>query len=77
MTSVTRTYSPLNLQLIADEARQLVEKGTIDRRQSLYVLCRYFPPREWIAVETELEFNGFLMRDLITDLIGDEQWTDD
>lgn len=77
MTDPTQTSPSLDLNAIAEEARQLVEKGAIDRRHRLYVLCQYFSPREWNAVETELEFNGLLMRDRIVDLIGDEKWTND
>lgn len=77
MADSSKTRPFLNLSAITDEARQLVEKGTLTRRQPLYALCQYFSPREWNAVETELEFNGFLMRDHIADLIGDEQWTND
>lgn len=77
MTDPTQTRPSLDIGAIADETRQLVEKGVINRQQHLYVLCQHFPPREWIAVETELEFKGLLMRDRIVDLIDDEQWTND
>lgn len=65
------------IDLIRDEARQLVERGTIDRQQPIYVLCQYIPAREWVCVEVELEQCDYLLRDRIGDLIGAEQWEND
>lgn len=72
-------FTPLSFKLstITDEVRQLVDKGTLKHSQHLYALCQYFSPREWIAIETELERNGLLMRDRIVDLIDNQQWTSD
>ncbi|MEB3252593.1 MAG: DUF4327 family protein [Cyanobacteriota bacterium] len=65
------------IDLIRDEARQLVQKGTVDRHQPIYTLCRHIPAREWICVEAELESSGFLLRDRIADLMGREDWDND
>ncbi len=66
-----------SLNVIKDEARQLVEKGVISRQQPIYTLCEYIPPREWVCVECELEQCDFLLRDRIGDLIGRENWYND
>ncbi len=65
------------IELIRDEARQLVQKGTVDRHQPIYTLCRHIPAREWIYVESQLELSGFLLRDRIADLMGREDWDND
>jgi hypothetical protein len=66
-----------SISTIRDEARQLVEKGSVDRHQPIYVLCQYIPPREWLCVECELERCGYLLRDHICDLIPHEEWEND
>ncbi len=66
-----------SLDIIQDEARQLVHQGTISRRQPIYTLCQYIPAREWNYVECELERNSFLLRDRIGDLLGREDWDND
>jgi type VI protein secretion system component VasA len=66
-----------SIDVIQDEARQLVEKGIISRQQPIYVLCQYIPAREWVCVECELERCDFLLRDRIADLIGSEEWDND
>ena len=66
-----------SLNMIKDEARQLVERGVISRQQPIYTLCEYIPPREWVCVECELEKCDFLLRDRIGDLIGREHWDND
>ena len=67
-------YSINELQ---DEARHLVEVGSISRSQPIYVLCHHIPPREWICIESELERCDYLLRDRIADLIGSEKWDND
>jgi hypothetical protein len=62
---------------IKEEARQLLHKGKIDRKQPIYTLCQYIPPREWPLVEQELERNGYLLRDHIIDLLPCESWDED
>ncbi len=66
-----------SIEMIQDEARQLVEKGMVSRQQPIYVLCQYIPAREWVCVECELERCDYLLRDHIGDLIASETWDDD
>ncbi|MGF1479575.1 MAG: DUF4327 family protein [Cyanophyceae cyanobacterium] len=66
-----------SLDIIRDEVRQLVEKGTVSRQQTIYTLCRYIPASEWVEVERELAKQDFLLRDRIIDLIGAEEWDND
>lgn len=66
-----------SINIIKDEVRQLVETGTVSRRQPIYVLCQYIPPREWVYVECELERCDYLLRDQIGDLIAAEAWEND
>ncbi len=62
---------------IRDEARELVERGSLDRHQCLFALCKFFPEREWESVERELELNQYLLRDCIFDLVTNEEWATD
>ncbi|MBD1853070.1 DUF4327 family protein [Leptolyngbya sp. FACHB-711] len=66
-----------SIDLLQDEARELVHKGVISRNQPIYVLCQYIPAREWAFVECVLENNDFLLRDRIADLLGREEWSND
>lgn len=66
-----------SIDLIRDEARQLVQRGTVGRHQPIYTLCRHIPAREWALVEAELEASGFLLRDRVADLMGREDWEND
>ncbi|MFZ4674641.1 MAG: DUF4327 family protein [Nodosilinea sp.] len=66
-----------SIDIIRDEARQLVQKGAVSRQQPIYTLCRHIPAREWAVVETELESSGFLLRDRVGDLMGREDWEND
>lgn len=66
-----------SIDVIQDEARQLVRKGVITRTQPIYVLCQHFPSREWPSVERELEQSDFLLSDKIADLMGYEEWEND
>lgn len=70
----TAVYS---LEILREEANQLVHKGVISRQQPIYILCQYIPAREWVLVECELERSNYLLRDPIGDLIGHECWRDD
>lgn len=74
LQATTIQYS---IEIIQEEARQLVKKGAIGRQQPIYTLCKYIPAREWANVELELENNEFLLRDRICDLLGREDWNDD
>ncbi len=66
-----------SLDVIRDEACQLVEKGLLARQQPIYTLCQYIPASEWQELERELELNEFLLRDPIIDILGKEEWEDD
>lgn len=66
-----------SLDVIRDEARELVRKGLVSRQQPIYILCQYIPAREWACVECELERCNFLLRDRIGDLMGREEWSND
>ena len=66
-----------SLEVIREEARQLVQEGIIGRQQPIYTLCQYIPIREWVYVERELEQNDFLLRDHVIDLLGSEEWQED
>jgi hypothetical protein len=74
MVYATAQYS---LDIIQDEARELVHKGLVGRQQPIYTLCQYIPAREWVCIECELERCNFLLRDRIVDLIGCEHWDND
>ena len=67
----------MSIEVIKEEARQLVEKGAISRQQPIYTLCCHISPREWPCVECELERNDYLLRDPIIDLLGKEEWKED
>ena len=69
--------SRYSIEMIQDEARQLVEKGMVSRYQPIYVLCQHIPPRQWVGVECELERCDYLLRDQIGDLIASEAWEND
>lgn len=77
MSVNTLPFIQYSLDIIQDEARQLVQKGVISRQQAIYSLCKYIPAREWVRVECELEKCDFLLRDRIGDLIGREEWDND
>ncbi len=66
-----------SVDMLQQEARQLIEKGAISRQQPIYILCQFIPPREWMCIETELEKEDYLLRDPIADLLGSEIWHDD
>ncbi|RUT04382.1 hypothetical protein DSM106972_046100 [Dulcicalothrix desertica PCC 7102] len=57
-----------------EEARQLVQKGKVQRNEPIYTLCKFIPGRDWVCIELELEENDFLLRDKIIDLFGNEEW---
>ena len=66
-----------SIDMLKDEARQMVEKGIVSRQQPIYVLCQYIPAREWVCLECELERCEYLLRDPIGDLIAYEHWESD
>lgn len=70
----TRQYSMSDIQ---DEVRALVLKGTVNRQQPIYSLCRNFSYTEWQQIEHLLESHDYLLRDHIGDLVGSEYWSND
>ncbi|MCX7593844.1 MAG: DUF4327 family protein [Fischerella sp.] len=66
-----------DIEVIKEEARELVKKGLVQRQQPIYALSQYIPERDWVYVELELEKNEFLLRDRIIDLLGREDWSED
>ncbi|ELR98126.1 DUF4327 family protein [Gloeocapsa sp. PCC 73106] len=78
-TNTLQTFPNLDysIEMIRDEVRQLIDKGTVSRHQPIYVLCQYIPPREWVCVECELEKCDYLLRDQIGDLVSTEMWEND
>lgn len=76
-TLPSATPGRYSIEMIQDEIRQMLEKGTISRQQPIYTLCQYIPAREWVYVEYELERQDYLLRDRIGDLIGSEIWSSD
>lgn len=75
-TTSTKTIQ-YSIEMIRDEVRQLVDKGSVSRQQPIYVLCQYIPAREWVCVEYELERCDYLLRDRIGDLLSTERWDND
>ncbi len=65
------------IDIIKDEIKALVEKGSISRQQPIYSLAQYIPAREWLRVEQELEKEDYLLRDPIADLLERERWDND
>ncbi len=66
-----------DLEVLRAEARQLVEKGKVQRNDPIYALCKFIPGHDWVCIELELEENDFLLRDKIIDLLAQEEWTED
>ena len=74
MQTLDKNARDYSIDIIKDEARQLVEKGIVSRHQPIYILCQYIPARQWVCVEYELEECDYLLRDQIGDLIPCESW---
>ncbi len=66
-----------SLDMIKDEAREMLNKGLISRHQPIYRLCCHFPAQDWDYIECELERHDFLLRDQICDLFSCEEWSED
>jgi hypothetical protein len=78
MTSIAKV--PANhytIDMLREEARQLVEGGIVSRQQPIFTICAYIAAREWPLVEAELEEHDYLLRDRISDLLGQETWEND
>lgn len=65
------------IDMIRNEAQQLVESGMVSRQQPIFTLCGYLAAREWPLIESELEQYDYLLRDCIGDLLTCEVWSDD
>jgi hypothetical protein len=72
-----KTTVEYDIEVIKEEALQLVKKRLVNRQQPIYRLCEYIPHRQWVNFELELEKNEFLLRDRIIDLLEHESWEDD
>ncbi|MGB2923759.1 MAG: DUF4327 family protein [Limnothrix sp.] len=72
-----KSRGSFTIEMLKDEAHQLIESGTINCNQPIYVLCQFIPAREWVDVECELEKHGFLLRDHVADLNPAQCWTND
>lgn len=80
ISTITSPSTPsfyYTIEAIRDEARQLLDCGSISRQQPIYVLCQHIPAREWVGIECELERCDYLLRDRIADLVGAEHWEND
>jgi len=77
LNAVQCPQTQYSLEVIREEARQLVHRGIISRQQPIYVLCQNIPARDWVYFATELEANEFLLRDRISDLLGHQEWHND
>ncbi|HEY9694295.1 MAG TPA: DUF4327 family protein [Oculatellaceae cyanobacterium] len=77
MIANTITCVRYSLDVIKEEVNYLLNQGVIYRQQRIYILLEHFPARDWNVVESELEENGYLLRDRIGDLLACEQWTND
>ncbi|MEY3298342.1 MAG: hypothetical protein RLZZ597_1602 [Cyanobacteriota bacterium] len=71
------TAKHYTIDMIRDEARQLIESGLVSRHQPIFTLCGYIAAREWPLIEAELEQYDYLLRDCIGDLFPCETWSDD
>lgn len=69
--------SAYSIELIRDEARHLVENGTLSTQHSIAAICRFFPERERLHIEHELELNQYLLRDRLCELVTDLRWDND
>jgi uncharacterized protein (DUF342 family) len=72
-----KTTVKYDLEVLKEEARQLLKKGKVERNQPIYMLCKFIPERDWVCIELELEENEFLLRDKIIDLLSHEEWVED
>lgn len=65
------------IDMLRDEAKQLVEGGIVSRQQPIFTICGYIAAREWPFIESELAQHDYLLRDRISDLINHESWGND
>lgn len=65
------------IDMLRDEAKQLVESGIVSRQQPIFTICGFIAAREWPLIESELATHDYLLRDRIGDLINHETWRND
>jgi hypothetical protein len=66
-----------SLDVLREEARQLVQQGYVKPHQPIYLLSRHLPPQIWTALESVLEEHNYLLGDRIDHLIGPKRWESD
>lgn len=77
-TTVSQIFAQhYTIDMLRDEAQQLVESGMVSRQQPIFTLCGYIAAREWPLIEAELEQNDYFLRDCIGDLLNHEVWSND
>lgn len=76
-TLLVNSKSSYNFDMIVDEVRALLDNGTVTPLQPLYILANYIPAREWLAVEMELEEQGYLLRNRIGEILAKQKWDND
>jgi len=77
-TSLPKTFAKhYTIDMLRDEARQLVEGGVVSRQQPIFTICGFIAAREWPSIESELARHDYLLRDRIGDLINHETWGND
>ena len=73
-TARSKRYS---IDIIRQEATDLVQMGAIALNQPIRILFEYLPARQWNSVESELELHDYLLRDRVIDLVGKIKWESD
>lgn len=77
-TSLPKVFAKhYTIDMLRDEAKQLVEGGVVTRQQPIFTICGFIAAREWPFIETELAKHDYLLRDRIGDLINHETWSND
>ena len=77
MTFSTTSVKRYSINLIREEAANLLEIGVIALDQPLRILFEYLPAKQWNTIECELERHDYLLRDRIIDLVGEVKWESD
>ncbi|MEN9204012.1 MAG: DUF4327 family protein [Thermostichus sp. DG_1_6_bins_120] len=66
------------VEAIQEEARRLIQQGSLRRSEAISCLQPFFPEREWQSIAEELELQDYRPSDPICDLIGGcEEWRED
>lgn len=77
-TPIPKTFARhYTIDMLRDEARQLVEGGVVSRQQPIFTICGFIAAREWPFIESELARHDYLLRNRIGDLINHETWGND